>query len=705
MRTQNATITRLVLFLSLSLAISACNGNGPKQNTISEQTPPADQTPAQPDDTAGADTEGTEDPKETPDTENNSPTVRIHYLNSNQAYDNWGLHLWGDAIASSTATNWTSPFALTRAENDYGLYEVPLADPNGTFNFIMHFGDFKNPAYDFSIIPAQFGTDVWLVQDTPADVTNGVAIPFDNEADARAAYESLMANIGNASAALDLTDIEIKDSDTGLAADWVDTAHFAEIYIRGYQDSDGNGIGDIQGLISRLDYLAESGINGIWLMPAMESSDNDHGYATSDYRAIESDYGTMQDFQQLLDEAHARNIAIVMDYVMNHSSNANPLFQDALSSPTNSKRDWYIIRDDKLEGWNTWGSDPWKSNANGYYYAAFSSQMPDFNLRNPDVIRFHQNNLRFWLNMGVDGFRFDAVGVLVENGKDAWEDQDDNHPVINAMKTTIEAYQKRYIVCESPTGYAAFAQQNSCGRAFNFSAGHGILRSVKQGKLDAEFVEQLNASNIDAMPLILANHDAFAGIRVWDQLNGNKTHYKLAAASYLLASRNPFTYYGEEIGLAGAANLSGDWSIRTPMSWNNDPQNAGFSTAQPFRELSANVMTQNVEAQLGKTDSLLAYYRSIYDLRNAHPVIANGNLNVQGQANDNALVLVRTSDDAQAVILFNYSAQATSKSVSGLTASANYSGALGASNNVSANASGTATVTIPAQTAVVYIRQ
>lgn len=514
-----------------------------------------------------------------------------------------------------------------------------------------------------------------------------------------------MANIGNASAALDLTDIEIKDSDTGLAADWVDTAHFAEIYIRGYQDSDGNGIGDIQGLISRLDYLAESGINGIWLMPAMESSDNDHGYATSDYRAIESDYGTMQDFQQLLDEAHARNIAIVMDYVMNHSSNANPLFQDALSSPTNSKRDWYIIRDDKLEGWNTWGSDPWKSNANGYYYAAFSSQMPDFNLRNPDVIRFHQNNLRFWLNMGVDGFRFDAVGVLVENGKDAWEDQDDNHPVINAMKTTIEAYQKRYIVCESPTGYAAFAQQNSCGRAFNFSAGHGILRSVKQGKLDAEFVEQLNASNIDAMPLILANHDAFAGIRVWDQLNGNKTHYKLAAASYLLASRNPFTYYGEEIGLAGAANLSGDWSIRTPMSWNNDPQNAGFSTAQPFRELSANVMTQNVEAQLGKTDSLLAYYRSIYDLRNAHPVIANGNLNVQGQANDNALVLVRTSDDAQAVILFNYSAQATSKSVSGLTASANYSGALGASNNVSANASGTATVTIPAQTAVVYIRQ
>ncbi|MDO6422164.1 alpha-amylase family glycosyl hydrolase [Saccharophagus degradans] len=705
MRTQNATITRLILFLSLSLAISACNGNGPKQNTISEQTPPTDQTPAQPDDTAGADTEGTEEPEETPDTENNSTTVRIHYLNSNQAYDNWGLHLWGDAIASSTATNWTSPFALTRAENDYGLYEVPLADPNGTFNFIMHFGDFKNPAYDFSIIPAQFGTDIWLVQDTPADVNNGVAIPFDNEADARAAYESLMANIGNASAALDLSDVAIKDSDTGLAADWVDTAHFAEIYIRGYQDSDGNGIGDIQGLISRLDYLAESGINGIWLMPAMESSDNDHGYATSDYRAIESDYGTMQDFQQLLDEAHARNIAIVMDYVMNHSSNANPLFQDALSSPTNSKRDWYIIRDEKLEGWNTWGSDPWKSNPNGYYYAAFSSHMPDFNLRNPDVIRFHQNNLRFWLNMGVDGFRFDAVGVLVENGKDAWEDQDDNHPVINAMKTTIEAYQKRYIVCESPTGYAAFAQQNSCGRAFNFSAGHGILRSVKQGKLDAEFVEQLNASNIDAMPLILANHDAFAGIRVWDQLNGNKTQYKLAAASYLLASRNPFTYYGEEIGLAGAANLSGDWSIRTPMSWNNDPQNAGFSTTQPFRELSSNAMTQNVEAQLGKTDSLLAYYRSIYDLRNAHPVIANGNLIVQGQANDNALVLVRTSDDAQAVILFNYSAQAASKSVSGLTASASYSGALGASNNVSANASGTATITIPAQTAVVYIRQ
>lgn len=701
MRAPLITLTRIIVCFSLSLVITACNGNGPKQPPVTGQNQPADQTPTQPNDTEN----------ETPNTDSNGESesdnnandntdafVRIHYLNSNQTYTNWGLHLWGDAITNATATSWTTPFALTRTENDYGLYEVPLANANGSFNFIMHFGDFKNPAYDFSVVPAQFGTDLWLVQDTPADVVNGVAIPFDNETDARAAYDTLMANIGNASAALDLSAVEINDADTGLAEDWVDTAHFAEIYIRGYQDSDGNGIGDIQGLISRLDYLAESGINGLWLMPIMESSDNDHGYATSDYRAIESDYGTLQDFQQLLDEAHARNIAIVIDYVMNHSSNANPLFQDALSSPTNSKRDWYIIRDDKLEGWNTWGSDPWKSNPNGYYYAAFSSHMPDFNLRNPDVISYHQNNLRFWLNMGVDGFRFDAVGVLVENGKDAWEDQDDNHPVINAMKTTIEAYSKRYIVCESPTGYAAFAQPNSCGRAFNFSAGHGILRSVKQGTVDAELVDQLNASNIDAMPLILANHDAFAGIRVWDQLSGNKTQYKLAAASYLLASRNPYTYYGEEIGLAGAANLSGDWSIRTPMSWNNNPSNAGFSTTQPFRELSANVMTQNVESQLSNDESLLAFYRDIYAVRNTHPVIAKGVLTMHSQANEPVLAFSRAESTKQAVIAINYSDTPQEKNLTGLAANMTLQSALGDSTPVTTNANGELTLTVPSHT-------
>lgn len=705
---------KLAAALAISVSLIACNGNSTKQpsqddvqvNQEQDQTT-ADSNTDETQADAGTDTNtGSSTDEATEQQASNDNLIKVHYLNSNQSYANWGLHLWGDAVSSTVATDWNSPFSLTRKEGDYGLYEVPIVNADEPFNFIMHYGDFKNPAYDFSILPSQFGNEVWLVQDTPADVVNGVAIPFDNESDARAAYQQLLANIGNASASLDLSEVPPKINNTGLPDNWADTAQFAEIYIRGYQDSDGNGIGDIPGLISRLDYLADSGITGIWLMPTMESSDNDHGYATSDYRAVETDYGTLDDFKLLLDEAHARGIGVILDYVMNHSSSDNPLFQDAMSSPGNHKRDWYIIREDKLQGWEAWGSDPWKQNPNGYYYAAFSPQMPDFNLRNPEVIEFHKNNLRFWLNLGVDGFRFDAVGVLVENGKDAWEDQPDNHPVINAMKQTIEAYPNRYIVCESPTGYKEFANENSCGRAFHFSAGHGIIRSVKSGQLDDELFHELQASNINAMPLILANHDAFAGIRVWDQLNGNTTQYKLAAASYLLATQTPFTYYGEEIGLAGAANLQGDWSIRTPMSWNNDPQNAGFSTASPFRELSANSMTQNVESQLQNNHSLLAYYRSIYALRNQYPQLATGQLTVLSTQGDKTLTFSKTeSEEVAALVSINYSSQPQQKLLSGLTSNSSYSIELGGEGTVSSNAQGQMTLDVPGHTALVLIKQ
>ncbi len=136
----------------------------------------------------------------------------------------------------------------------------------------------------------------------------------------------------------------------------------------GYQDSDGDGIGDLQGLISRLEYLQSLGITGVWLMPVTESADNDHGYAVQDYRAIESNYGTMADFETLLDEAHARGIAIIVDYVMNHAASTNPWFLDASTEAANDKRDWFVWEDVKPQGWNTFAGDPWRNNGNGWYY-------------------------------------------------------------------------------------------------------------------------------------------------------------------------------------------------------------------------------------------------------------------------------------------------------------------------------------------------
>ncbi|RZV35060.1 MAG: glycosidase, partial [Chromatiales bacterium] len=332
-------------------------------------------------------------------------TVTVYYLRADPQYDGWGLHLWGDAIDASTGTTWTSPRRPDHIENDAAVFEVPIVNLNGEFNFIAHNGDLKSPVYDMSIVPASFGDEAWLVQDSVASLSGVVGAPYNTESAALAALNAL----GNASAGLDLMPVVPQPTDSGLPADWADSAAFVEIYVRAYQDSDGDGVGDLQGLISRLDYLQALGVKGIWLMPVFESADDDHGYAVSDYRAIESDYGTMADFETLLAEAHARGIAVIVDYVMNHAASTNPLFLDATTGSSNDKYDWFVWEAAQPTGWNTFAGDPWRNNGNGWYYGVFSPLMPDFNLENPEVIDYHKDNLRFWLNKGVDGFRFDAV--------------------------------------------------------------------------------------------------------------------------------------------------------------------------------------------------------------------------------------------------------------------------------------------------------
>ena len=627
-----------------------------------------------------------------------SSTITINYLRVEPAYNGWGLHLWGDAIDASVATTWSSPRTFNRVENGAAVFEIPIINQTGDLNLVVHNGDLKSPVFDLTLVPQSFATGAWVVQDTVASLNGNVGTLFNNEADALAALNAL----GNASANLDLSTVVSNDMDSGLPADWADYASFIEIYVRGYQDTDGDGIGDIQGLISRLDYLAGLGVKGIWLMPVTESADNDHGYAVEDYRAIEQQYGTMADFELLLTEAHNRGIAVIIDYVINHSASTNPLFLDASTSSANDKRDWYVWEPNQPVGWNTFAGDPWRNNGNGWYYGVFSSQMPDFNLRNPDVIEYHKDNLRFWLNKGVDGFRFDAVSVLFENGLSEWEDAPENHTLLGELQALIESYNKRYIVCEAPASPADYAAATSCGRAFAFQVPGAILNSARNSTVDSSFVDQLNLARTDYMPLILSNHDSFAGDRIWNQLNGNKEQYKLAAASYLLAARTPFTYYGEEIGLAGAAGLSGDAALRTPMSWTSDPNNAGFSAVMPFRELSANSTTQNVELESVDGTSLLAYYDELMTLRNSYPVIGAGALDVPSLGGDPVLLLVRGSASACAVIAINYNGQ--DQPVAAMTSCPNaaFDIVFGGSGTVAADASGIVAITVPPRTAIVY---
>ena len=337
----------------------------------------------------------------------------------------------------------------------------------------------------------------------------------------------------------DLGPVEARPVPSSLPAGWAQRGVFIEILVRAYQDSNGDGIGDLPGLIQRLDYLQQLGIKGIWLMPVFKSEDRDHGYAVVNYREIEPDYGTLADFDRLLAEAHQRGIAVIVDYVMNHAASAHPLFESAYDSRKSPYNDWFVWSEDKPKGWNTFSGEPWREGNQRWYYAVFDPGMPDFNLRNPKVVDFHLDNLRFWLNRGVDGFRFDAVGVLFENGSIGWENQPENHQLLKRVQDMLASYGNKYMVCESPSDPTPFAAAESCGSAFAFGLHKHLMGSVKIGRLRDDLLYSLRKLPVPRMATILANHDYFAGARLMRQFNGDEKSYKVAAASLLTLPARP----------------------------------------------------------------------------------------------------------------------------------------------------------------------
>ena len=628
-----------------------------------------------------------------------SQTVTIHYLRAAAAYDGWGLHLWGNAIAASTATTWSAPRPFDAIQNGAAVFNVPIVDASQALNFILHNGDLKSPLQDLNIVPATFGRDVWVVQDTAENISGSGGTPYANEVDARAA----LARLGSASAGLDFSTIPVVDSDSGLPADWASHANFIEIYVRGFQDSNGDGYGDLQGVISRLDWLRDQGYTGIWLMPIFRSADRDHGYNVADYRAIEPDYGALSDFDQLVGEAHARGIAVILDYVMNHGSSTHPIFVDATVGPSNPKRDWFVWSATHPSGWNVFSGDPWRSVGGSWYYAAFSQLVPDWNLRNPQVVEWHLNNLRFWLNRGADGFRFDAVELLVEDGPTAWRDAPETHVVLSQAKAVLDAYSKRYMVCEAPDLPADYARSTSCGRAFAFQAIGPLYASAQNGRVDAGLQAFLSDPLADDMPLILGNHDSFAGDRPWNRLNGNQANYKILAASYLLSSRTPFAYYGEDVGMSGGIGMTGDLALRVPMSWTSNAVNAGFTGGTPWRVLSSNSTTQNVGLEEGDANSLLLYYRALLNLRKQHPVLGSGDLAMQSAANEPVLRLTRESATECAAVFVNFSATPQTVAMDTSCANATFTAIFGTTGTTVADGNGDFTRNVPGSSALVFL--
>lgn len=467
---------------------------------------------------------------------------------------------------------------------------------------------------------------------------------------------------------------------------------FMQVFVRGYQDSDGDGVGDLRGLASRLDHLQSLGVRGIWLMPITPSADRDHGYATTDYRSVEPQYGTLADLDRLVREARRRGMGIVIDYVLNHASAEHPAFVSARRGPGAPFRDWFVWSDERPEGWFIWDKVPWywtagepwrftgaardlpapPAGVRGFYFGTFGAHMPDFDMRNPAVVAYHRDAMAFWLDRGLGGFRLDATPHLIENGARDWNDQPESRALTRALIDPLLRRGDRYVVCEATSKPEEWAAPDVCTASFAFGLNDELMQAARGEPGAVARVARRWATLPPTMATFLANHDRFGGRRLADQLRGDASGLRLAAASLLLGPGTPFLYYGEEIGMAGSPcpdgrDDCGDPPLRGPMSWTADPRTAGFSTTTPFRPPSRNVGDANVAAAERDPASLLATYRSLAALRHARVSLGAGRT-VRAWDDGPLLLLERAAAGGteRTLVALNYGRDAVQASVAGL---------------------------------------
>jgi glycosidase len=412
--------------------------------------------------------------------------------------------------------------------------------------------------------------------------------------------------------------------------DWSDRV-FYEVFVRSFQDSDGDGIGDLRGLIDRLDRLNDGdpattddlGVTGLWLMPVAESGSY-HGYDVTDYRAIEADYGTADDFRALMAAAHERGIDVIVDFVLNHTSRDHAWFQDALT-PGSEHDDWYVWSDTRPAIARSDGSRVWHEAGDRFYYGYFGEGMPDLNLANAEVTAAIDDLARFWLDeLGVDGFRIDAARHVIEDGK-----QLENAPAtfewLAAFRERLKADHPDALVLgevfDATSMSARYIREGSLDLTFDFGLAGAVITTLNSrdgGSLNASLAEVAEAYPNGGFATFLTNHDQN---RVADQLAGDPAALKLAATLLLTSPGVPFLYYGEEIGMSGRKP---DERIRTPMRWDATEPAAGFSTATPWQPLSIDPAGTDVASEAADPDSLLATYRTVIRLRSEQQGLAVG---------------------------------------------------------------------------------
>jgi alpha-amylase len=437
---------------------------------------------------------------------------------------------------------------------------------------------------------------------------------------------------------------------------WWNDAVFYELSVPSFYDSNHDGIGDFNGLIDKLDYLNDGdpntttdlGITGIWLLP-IHPSPSFHGYDVTDYYAVNPDYGTMDDFRRLVDEAHHRGIRIIIDLVINHTSSQHPWFIQS-QDPKSTYRNWYVWAD-AYPGWKgPWNQQVWYPLNNAYYYAFFWEGMPDLNYSNPDVTAEMENITRFWLDdVGIDGFRLDAIGSLIEEGPVTIETKSSHDWFANYYKyykglapdamTIGEIWREDAVV-------VPWVANSEVDLAFDFDLSAAMLASIKDGN-SSRVLETLK-SGTSQFPegqygTFLTNHDM---MRVVYQLSGNTAKAKVAASLYLLLPGVPFVYYGEEIG------MTSEKIDRLPMQWSAS-QYAGFSDVLPIMMPDNQYATVNVSSQASDPDSILSHYRTLISLRNSHPALRIGELYLLSTLDQGLFACLRTTSDEHILVLLN----------------------------------------------------
>jgi len=455
---------------------------------------------------------------------------------------------------------------------------------------------------------------------------------------------------------------------------WWNDRVFYEIFVRSFYDSDGDGIGDFTGLTQKLDYLNDGdpetdtdlGITGIWLMP-IQDSPSYHGYDGVDYRSINPDYGTMADFEAFLAAAHARGIKVIIDYVMNHCSNDHPWFVASANNDP-AYRDYFRWSSYDPGGSGPWGQTVWHWNSyQNWYYGLFSGGMPDLNYETPAVKDSMFQIADYWLDeIGVDGFRLDAVLYIIEEGDqlqstqgtlDFWADYN-AHVKATApdMLSVGEAWTNTSTVLQ----YVTSDRLDLC---FEFDLSYATVGAAND-EYAGWIADKANQVYMQYPYLqyatFLTNHDQD---RVFTNLGEDEGKAKVAAGLYLTLPGVPFLYYGEELGMIG----SGDHlNIRTPMQWTGG-STAGFTSGTPWNYIQSNFTTHNVESEDPDPNSLLSWYRKLIHVRNSSPALRRGTHAPLGASDGQVMAFVR-SDEQQTVLCMT---NTTGSSKSGITVTGN----------------------------------